>query len=137
MIYPFGACTLDTDRHELRRAGMLCPNRFVGEGILAQRLMTIRKAIGDSGQNQHCIRTVHGRGYRFAAEVSVYTNERLGGAEVRIGVISNRSVNPTELLIAWRRGDRKKITCSLAARMGADLRGDPVRHDRGSERRLL
>ena len=87
MIYAFGACTLDTDRHELRRAGMVCPlephavdiltyllqhrdrvvtkhelleqlwpDRFVGEGILAQRLMTIRKAIGDSGQNQHCIR---------------------------------------------------------------------------------
>jgi len=111
MIYAFGACTLDTDRHELRRAGMVCrlephaldiltyllqhrdrlitkhelldqlwPNRFVGEGILAQRLMTIRRAIGDSGQNQHCIRTVHGRGYRFASEVSVHTNERRDGA---------------------------------------------------------
>ena len=107
MIYAFGAYTLDTDRYELRRAGMVCPlephavdiltyflqhrdrvvtkrelleqlwpGRFVGEGILAQRLMTIRKAIGDSGQNQHCIKTVHGRGYRFAAEVAVHTNAR-------------------------------------------------------------
>ena len=105
MIYAFGAYTLDTDRYELRRAGMVCPlephavdiltyllqhrdrvvtkrelleqlwpGRFVGEGILAQRLMTIRKAIGDSGQNQHCIKTVHGRGYRFAAEVAVHAD---------------------------------------------------------------
>ncbi len=85
MIYAFGTCTLDTDRYELRRAGMPCalephavdvlayllehrervvtkqelleqlwPNRVVGEAILAQRLMLIRKAIGDSGRSQHC-----------------------------------------------------------------------------------
>ena len=54
----------------------LWPGRFVGEGILAQRMMTIRKAIGDSGQTQQCIKTVHGRGYRFAAEVAVHTNAR-------------------------------------------------------------
>jgi DNA-binding winged helix-turn-helix (wHTH) protein/predicted ATPase len=54
----------------------LWPGRFVGEGILAQRIMTIRKAIGDSGQTQQSIETVHGRGYRFAAEVSVHTNAR-------------------------------------------------------------
>src|ERR1700674_5132826 len=54
----------------------LWPGRFVGDGILAQRIMTIRKAIGDSGQTQQCIETVHGRGYRFAAEVSVHPNTR-------------------------------------------------------------
>ena len=105
MVYAFGACTLDTDRYELRRAGLLCPlepqaldvlayllehrdrvvtkhelldqlwpDRVVGEGILAQRLMTIRKAIGDSGRSQHCIKTHHGRGYRFAAAVAVHAN---------------------------------------------------------------
>jgi DNA-binding winged helix-turn-helix (wHTH) protein len=25
MVYAFGACTLDTDRYELRRAGLVCP----------------------------------------------------------------------------------------------------------------
>jgi predicted ATPase/DNA-binding winged helix-turn-helix (wHTH) protein len=59
-------------KHELLEH--LWPNRFVGEGILAQRLMTIRKAIGDSGRSQHCIKTLHGRGYRFAASVAVHTN---------------------------------------------------------------
>jgi len=59
-------------KHELLEH--LWPNRFVGEGILAQRLMTIRKAIGDSGRSQCWIKTLHGRGYRFAASVAVHTN---------------------------------------------------------------
>lgn len=52
----------------------LWPDRFVGEGILAQRLMTIRKAIGDNGRSQYYIKTLHGRGYRFVASVAVHTN---------------------------------------------------------------
>src|SRR5258708_34713450 len=105
MFSAFGACTLDTVRYELRRAGLVCPlepqaldilayllehrdrlvtkhelldqlwpDRVVGEGILSQRLMTIRKAIGDSARSQHCIKTLHGRGYRFAADVAVHAN---------------------------------------------------------------
>jgi hypothetical protein len=58
--------------------------------------MTIRKAIGDSGQTQQCIETVHGRGYRFAAEVSVHTNAR------RVDAFS-----PTTVALDQRgRGDR-------------------------------
>jgi len=50
----------------------LWPQRCVSEGILTQRLMMIRKAIGDSGRRQHCIKTIHGRGYRFIAPVAVH-----------------------------------------------------------------
>lgn len=46
------------------------PERFVGEAALNSRVMTARKAIGDSGKEQRLIKTVHGRGYRFAGEVS-------------------------------------------------------------------
>ena len=40
-------------------------------GLLAltSRLAAARKAIGDSGQAQRYIRTVHGRGYRFVGQV--------------------------------------------------------------------
>jgi DNA-binding winged helix-turn-helix (wHTH) protein len=57
-------------KHEL--LDRLWLGRVVGEGILAQRLMTIRNSIGNSGRSQHCIKTVHGRGYRFAASVEVH-----------------------------------------------------------------
>ena len=45
------------------------PDQFVGDAILAQRIMAVRKALGDNGRVQHSIQTLHGRGYRFITEV--------------------------------------------------------------------
>lgn len=47
------------------------PERFISEAALTSRLMAARRAIGDSGQEQRYIRTLHGRGYRFVADVHV------------------------------------------------------------------
>ncbi|HEX6196097.1 MAG TPA: alpha/beta fold hydrolase [Gemmatimonadaceae bacterium] len=40
-------------------------NRFVSESTLTSRVKAARRAIGDDGQAQRLIRTVHGRGYQF------------------------------------------------------------------------
>jgi pimeloyl-ACP methyl ester carboxylesterase/DNA-binding winged helix-turn-helix (wHTH) protein len=50
-------------------------DRFVSESALTSRLKAARQAVGDDGQRQRCIRTVHGRGYRFVAPT-----EELSGA---------------------------------------------------------
>jgi predicted ATPase/DNA-binding winged helix-turn-helix (wHTH) protein len=47
----------------------LWPARFVGEATLTSCVMAVRKAIGDRGREQRLIQTLHGRGYRFIAEV--------------------------------------------------------------------
>jgi pimeloyl-ACP methyl ester carboxylesterase len=39
--------------------------RFVSEAAVTSRIKQARQAIGDNGQAQRLIRTVHGRGYRF------------------------------------------------------------------------
>ena len=44
-------------------------DRFVSESALTSRIKTARRAIGDDGRAQRMIRTVHGRGYQFVAEV--------------------------------------------------------------------
>ena len=44
-------------------------DRFVSESALTSRLKEARRAIGDDGQEQRCVRTVHGRGYRFVVPV--------------------------------------------------------------------
>ena len=44
-------------------------DRFVSESALTSRLKSARRAVGDDGKAQAVIRTVHGRGYRFVAEV--------------------------------------------------------------------
>src|SRR3954454_474410 len=47
----------------------LWPDRIVSDTTLTSRLKAARKAVGDDGKSQCVIRTVHGRGYRFVAEI--------------------------------------------------------------------
>jgi DNA-binding winged helix-turn-helix (wHTH) protein/tetratricopeptide (TPR) repeat protein len=44
-------------------------SRFVSESALTSRIKAARRAVGDNGRDQRIIRTYHGRGYRFVAEV--------------------------------------------------------------------
>ncbi len=44
-------------------------NRFVSESALSSRIKSARRAVGDSGRDQRIIKTIHGRGYRFVADV--------------------------------------------------------------------
>src|SRR3954470_5041296 len=46
-------------------------DRFVSESALTTRIKAARRAIGDDGQQQRLIKTLHGRGYRFVADVRV------------------------------------------------------------------
>ena len=41
--------------------------RFVSETAVTSRIKQARRALGDDGQSQRLIRTLHGRGYRFVA----------------------------------------------------------------------
>ncbi len=43
--------------------------RIVSDSTLASRIKSARRAIGDDGEQQRFIRTVHGRGVRFVADV--------------------------------------------------------------------
>jgi DNA-binding winged helix-turn-helix (wHTH) protein len=52
----------------------LWPGRFVSEATLTSRVMAARRAVGDRGREQRLIQTVHGRGYRFIAEVEERTD---------------------------------------------------------------
>ena len=50
--------------------------RFVTEAAVTSRIKQVRRAVGDDGQAQRVIRTVHGRGYRFVAPVRDRRDER-------------------------------------------------------------
>ena len=54
-------------------------DRFISEAALTSRLMTGRKALGDSGQQQRYIKTVHGRGYRFWGAVKAEARRAVHG----------------------------------------------------------
>lgn len=55
-------------------------DRFVSESALTSRIKTARRAVGDDGRKQAVIRTVHGRGYQFVAEIVSKATERLANA---------------------------------------------------------
>jgi DNA-binding winged helix-turn-helix (wHTH) protein/tetratricopeptide (TPR) repeat protein len=45
-------------------------SRFVSESALTSRIKSARQACGDNGRDQAVIRTVHGTGYRFVADIT-------------------------------------------------------------------
>jgi predicted ATPase/DNA-binding winged helix-turn-helix (wHTH) protein len=55
-------------------------DRFVSESALTSRVKAARRAVGDDGQAQQVIRTVHARGYQFVAPV--VTDADRGGASL-------------------------------------------------------
>jgi DNA-binding winged helix-turn-helix (wHTH) protein len=48
----------------------LWPQRFVGDAALERCITVVRRALGDNGREQRCIKTLHGLGYRFVAAVA-------------------------------------------------------------------
>ncbi|MEM7142287.1 MAG: winged helix-turn-helix domain-containing protein, partial [Actinomycetota bacterium] len=69
----------DVLRYLVERAGQLVTkhdlmdnvwgDRFVSEAALSSRIAHARKAVGDDGKQQRVIKTVHGRGFTFVADV--------------------------------------------------------------------
>ena len=51
---------------------------FVGESTLTSRIKSARRVVGDSGQAQQVIRTVHRRGYQFVGDVQEVDAEAAG-----------------------------------------------------------
>ena len=45
-------------------------DRFISDSAITSRIKSARRATGDDGERQNVIRTVHGRGYRFVADVA-------------------------------------------------------------------
>lgn len=56
------------DKEELQDA--VWPGMFITETALTRAVMKARKAVGDDASRQEVIKTVHGHGYRFVAELT-------------------------------------------------------------------
>ncbi len=60
--------------------------RIVSESTLTTRIASARRAIGDTGEAQRLIRTIHGRGFRFVAEVAEIASQAESAPAVQIGI---------------------------------------------------
>ena len=60
--------------------------RIVSEAAISSRIKAARRAVGDDGERQEIIKTVHGRGFRCVAEVRIAVpRSESAAAEVRAG----------------------------------------------------
>src|SRR5215475_7184627 len=52
------------------------PNQFISDATLGSTVRAVRQAIGDTGEAQQLIQTVHGYGYRCLVPITVCTAPR-------------------------------------------------------------
>jgi len=78
--------------------------RIVSESALSSRIKAARQAVSDTGSEQRIIRTLHGRGFRFVAEVEIGNGERRepdraavqSGASIAVLPFVNMSGDPEQ-----------------------------------------
>ncbi len=79
-------CYLVERRGEVVRKDQLLDelwgDRFVSESALTTQIKSVRHAVGDNGAAQRVIRTVHGKGYEFVADVHTVDGAGPGGDNV-------------------------------------------------------
>ena len=76
-------------------------DRFVSESALTTRIKSARQAVGDDGSRQTIIRTVHGKGYEFIADVHESGEEPAVSSLARVSRVSaavQDLIGRTELL---------------------------------------
>ena len=78
-------------------------DRFISDSAITSRIKAARRATGDDGERQNVIRTVHGRGYRFVAEVAQPVS-RPEPAETATAGFVGRTLSSPRCGPPWRGG---------------------------------
>ena len=96
--------------------------RVVSDATVSTCIKNARKAIGDSGVTQRYIKTVRGRGFRFAADVEHADARAESGPETRTADAARRgSSGPSLLLVPFRTLSDGPDTARLADGVSSDL----------------
>ena len=106
--------------------------RTVSESTLDSRINAVRRAVGDTGEQQRLIRTIHGRGFRFVGTIQE-TEERPAsvGCVAVAPSAQPEFTAPTDLLTRSRRGRRASIAVMPfhASSQAAECVADGLSHD--------
>src|SRR5262249_52238122 len=74
LVYLLEHCDRIVTKHEL--CAQAWPRQFISDATLGSTMRAVRQAIGDTGEAQQLIRTVHRYGYRCLVPVTVCTAPR-------------------------------------------------------------
>jgi TolB-like protein/DNA-binding winged helix-turn-helix (wHTH) protein len=92
--------------------------QFISQTTLEGVIRAIRQAVGDSGQTQSIIQTLHGYGYRFVAPVEERASSATG---IEGRVMTNRPLEGGKASIDQRASAADRVTPGLVAEDGTDL----------------
>ena len=81
--------------------------RVVSDAAVASRVKSARQALGDDGKSQQFIKTIHGQGYRFVAQVKISR----GAAAAASGATTKRSTVLQTWLRAWIGSPGRRWRC--------------------------
>ncbi len=97
----------------------ICAGRAVVENTLSQCIAKVRRALGETGQEQRMLRTEYGEGFRFVADV-----RRVIGAQSSAGVESGAAEprGPAIVVLAVENGSEDREDAYFAEGIGDDLR---------------
>jgi TolB-like protein len=71
--------------------------RIVSDSALSSRVKSARKALGDDGKAQRFIKTIHGQGFRFVAEVRVERDQTSASPAILSGTAGTASVQASDV----------------------------------------
>jgi pentatricopeptide repeat protein len=97
------------------------PGQFISQATLEGVIRVVRQAVGDSGQAQGIIQTLHGYGYRFVASVEEHPTKCSDG-EARLA--SALLVLPEASAL----GETAVVTTSVVSAQELEATPAPVRH---------
>jgi TolB-like protein/DNA-binding winged helix-turn-helix (wHTH) protein/Flp pilus assembly protein TadD len=116
------------------------PEQFISQATLEGVIRTVRQVVGDSGQAQSIIQTLHGYGYRFVADVEERPATSMGGPAL---LTSTRAVcseasdlGPSEGSATSVAPLQEPVTTFDRSRRGEAGEGGAGRHEDGADNRV-
>lgn len=96
--------------------------RIVSDSALDSRIKSARRALGDDGSTQRFIRTIHGRGFRFVAEVQ--EGAAMGGAATTPRIDRAGDAKPSIAVLPFRRIGAAEPYATIADALADELIGE-------------
>jgi DNA-binding winged helix-turn-helix (wHTH) protein len=116
-------------KHDLMEA--VWPDQYISDATLADVIRAIRQSVGDDARRPHVIRTRHGHGYHFAAEVTVVAASSCEAQSLEVLALDAPTAHGDMLpgSSSYTAGERQVVTvlsgslgrgAALLARLGLD-----------------
>ncbi len=89
------------------------PGEFITDAAVESCIRRVRQATGDDGRNQRILRTLHGHGYRFVADIEL----RHEADSAPTACIACKPLNPPEAIYCADCGAPLAKACDICAHM--------------------